>query len=172
MLVLLCCFVWGTVFGIALTKIPKLQETNFIEPCKDFNLFCPAYPACKANASCAVQVKELPLPSHFVNQNECKECPNCLRVWGNSMNPTIQNGNYIETVLYKNQKLSEGDIIVFKPNTDLNEDIAHASNDLTIHRIYALYEKYLITKGDNNLGKDKPIKYSQIEYVVKKIWLC
>lgn len=74
---------------------------------------------------------------------------------GFSMRPTIFTDNKIIVVKYTNQKLKEGEIIVF-------EDEEYSS---VMHRIKGIYEDHIYTQGDNNKAHEK-ILYSQIKYIV------
>lgn len=77
------------------------------------------------------------------------------KITGFSMRPTIFTGNTLLLVTYDNQKLKEGEIIIFE-----NEE-----NISVTHRIKGIYADYLYTQGDNNQAHEK-INYSQIKYIV------
>jgi len=66
-----------------------------------------------------------------------------------SMNPTLQVGDIIFVKL--TDKIKENDIIVFKEE----------KNFIT-HRLMQINEDKLITKGDANNSKDKPIEKEQV----------
>ena len=62
-----------------------------------------------------------------------------------SMEPEIMAGDYIIYTSIDYNDVKKDDIIVYY-NKDLEKYI--------VHRVYELYDSYLITKGDNNLAKD------------------
>jgi len=71
---------------------------------------------------------------------------------GQSMNPTIQDGDYIVIKESDRSKLLLGHIIVFE----------HEGTKTTCHRVVEDSGFILITKGDNNNVNDKPITRNQV----------
>ena len=70
-----------------------------------------------------------------------------------SMWPTLKEGDLVFIQGVKHSELKSGDVVVYR-NTE--------SNTFTIHRIAALYENELVTKGDANFSEDDPIPYDAI----------
>jgi len=71
-----------------------------------------------------------------------------------SMSPTIEIGDMVVVEIDKSQ-INVGDIIVFKEQ-----------NSIITHRVTEIKDKNIITKGDANNAKDKPIKE---EYIIGKV---
>jgi len=84
------------------------------------------------------------------------------KVEGNSMYPTIKDGNYV-LILKKDVpdfNISIGDIVVFYDNE---------TNKYVSHRVIDINGETIITKGDNNMFFDDEITYSQVRGKVVKI---
>ncbi len=98
---------------------------------------------------------------NMLNQDYCTNKYNLdnniqiINLYGNSMNPTLWEGNkLICDSFIKDYK--SGMIITFK----------NWENKSTTHRVKAVYDNYIITQGDNNVGDDGRIDNSKIECVV------
>ena len=68
-----------------------------------------------------------------------------------SMWPVLHIGDLVFIEKAAKEDLREGDIVVWQ-----NE------KGFTIHRVFALNEKTIVTKGDGNFTNDDPVKYEDI----------
>lgn len=81
---------------------------------------------------------------------------------GNSMYPTLCDGDLLLAVTYSERIPSVGDIIVFKcPREDT----------LTVHRIMRVTDQGILTRGDNNAGNDPwMLRPDVVEGLVVDAW--
>ncbi len=68
-----------------------------------------------------------------------------------SMWPALRRGDLILIEGVAPSELEEGDIVVWRHE-----------GGFTIHRVVALNQKTLVTKGDGNFDEDKPVRYEDI----------
>ncbi len=68
--------------------------------------------------------------------------------YGNSMRPTIKEGDTLSVAPVDAASFQPGDVIVFT---------AGKNKHVVTHRIVSVREKGLVTKGDNNLSTDKKV---------------
>jgi len=74
-----------------------------------------------------------------------------FRVEGDSMHPTIRNGDYVQVVPCTAAELRCGDVV-----------LAAAGRGLTAHRIVRFEGRRIITRGDNSLRSDPAIEMSKV----------
>lgn len=90
---------------------------------------------------------------------------NVMWVRSDSMEPTIEMRSYILTEKVGDKELKPGDIITFVV-PDKESPIYGQNNT---HRIIRIEEDgKIVTKGDNNLGEDKPISREDVVAVYKR----
>lgn len=92
---------------------------------------------------------------HFDWWNIAKHAPKYGHFSGNSMQPTIFEGNKVLTMdIPLNYKIKAGDIIRYTTaNTSTCEAVSNGIMDIdmpTIHRVTAVYDDLLVVIGDNN----------------------
>lgn len=69
-----------------------------------------------------------------------------FRVEGDSMHPTIRNGEYVKVVPCPVTNLRRGDVI-----------LATTGRGLTAHRIVRISARAIVTRGDHSLRVDPPV---------------
>lgn len=84
----------------------------------------------------------------FIKLNMHRGAKYRIKIIGNSMLPTYENGSYVIVQEFKPEQVKVGDIIVYK----------HWSANLTVHRIVDIIKEegkiFYQTKGDNNICFD------------------
>jgi len=75
-----------------------------------------------------------------------------------SMWPALHRGDLILIEGVAQSELKEGDIVVWRHE-----------GGFTIHRVVALNQKTLVTKGDGNFDEDKPVRYEDVVGKAKEL---
>lgn len=94
-----------------------------------------------------------PQPAHYTDVRYDEETD---MGYGLSMHPTFNTGNTLLMREYEGEEVSNGQIVCFE----------NKEEEFVCHRIVSVYDKVIVTKGDNNRYEDEVINITQLRYVV------